>query len=48
MSVDQVPPFRRAVVFALGAAALFGISTPFAKLLLGGHYPDIHHRHGHD
>jgi len=36
MSVDQVPPFRRAVVFALGAAALFGISTPFAKLLLGG------------
>jgi drug/metabolite transporter (DMT)-like permease len=24
------------VLFALGAAALFGISTPFAKLLLGG------------
>jgi drug/metabolite transporter (DMT)-like permease len=26
----------RAVLFALGAAALFGISTPFAKFLLGG------------
>jgi drug/metabolite transporter (DMT)-like permease len=30
------PTPRSAVVFALGAAALFGISTPFAKLLLGG------------
>ncbi len=26
---------RRAVLYALGAAALFGASTPFAKLLLG-------------
>jgi drug/metabolite transporter (DMT)-like permease len=36
MSGDQAPPLRRGAVFALGAAALFGISTPFAKLLLGG------------
>jgi drug/metabolite transporter (DMT)-like permease len=36
MSMDKAPPLHRGVVFALGAAALFGISTPFAKLLLGG------------
>jgi drug/metabolite transporter (DMT)-like permease len=36
MSMDKAHPLRRGVVFALGAAALFGISTPFAKLLLGG------------
>ena len=36
MSVEYVPPYRRGVVFAVGAAALFGVSTPFAKLLLGG------------
>ncbi len=28
------PLDRRAVFFALGAAALFGLSTPFAKILL--------------
>ncbi|MEX2198108.1 MAG: hypothetical protein WD886_04810 [Burkholderiales bacterium] len=26
---------NRSVLYALGAAALFGASTPFAKLLLG-------------
>ena len=38
MSTDRAPA-RRGVGFALGAAALFGISTPFAKLLLGGLSP---------
>jgi drug/metabolite transporter (DMT)-like permease len=36
MSIHQAQPLRRGVVFALGAAALFGVSTPIAKLLLGG------------
>jgi hypothetical protein len=26
---------NRGIVFALAAAALFGVSTPFAKLLVG-------------
>jgi drug/metabolite transporter (DMT)-like permease len=39
MSVDKAPAWRRGVGCALGAAALFGISTPFAKLLLGGLSP---------
>ena len=34
MTVSQSSP-RRGVAYALGAAALFGASTPFAKLLLG-------------
>ena len=34
------------VVYALAAAALFGASTPFAKLLVGAVDP-IHHRHDH-
>jgi drug/metabolite transporter (DMT)-like permease len=36
MSADEAPPFRRSVLFAFGAAALFGLSTPFAKVLLSG------------
>lgn len=36
MNSAALPRFHRGVWFALGAAALFGISTPFAKLLLGG------------
>ncbi len=35
MSKSVSPPVRGGVVYALAAAALFGASTPFAKLLVG-------------
>jgi drug/metabolite transporter (DMT)-like permease len=39
MSETKRPPVRGGVVYALLAAALFGASTPFAKLLVGGMDP---------
>ena len=35
MKYGGLPHLNRGVLYALGAAALFGASTPFAKLLLG-------------
>jgi drug/metabolite transporter (DMT)-like permease len=40
--------FDRGILAALGAAALFGLSTPLAKPLAAHrHFPDAHHRHEH-